>query len=94
MRPRAARKRGAARPCPLAPREIEILGQIAVGRQNRVIAERLGISEQTVKNTVVVILKKAHAPNATGAVVLALRHGWLRLRDLEVELREPAPRVA
>jgi len=42
----------------LAPRELEVLEHIAAGRRNRVIANQLGISENTVKFHVSKILRK------------------------------------
>ena len=44
---------------PLTPREIEILEYIAQGYLNKQIAAELGISEQTIKNHVTSILRKA-----------------------------------
>ncbi|MGW6374549.1 helix-turn-helix transcriptional regulator [Rhodococcus sp. NPDC055112] len=42
----------------LGPREFEVLGHLVAGRRNRVIAERLGVSESTVKFHVARLLKK------------------------------------
>jgi DNA-binding NarL/FixJ family response regulator len=62
---------------PLTPRELEVLGLVAEGLRNREIAERLGLSEQTIKNQLSSVLHKLGVPNRTHAVTYAVRHGWL-----------------
>jgi DNA-binding NarL/FixJ family response regulator len=74
----------ATRPLPsetisLTPREAEVLGLIAEGLSNRLIADRLKISEHTVKFHVNAILAKLSAETRTEAVVLAARYGLLML---------------
>ncbi|MBI3954125.1 MAG: response regulator transcription factor [Chloroflexi bacterium] len=64
---------------PLSTRELEILRNIASGLSNKQIAQRLGISEQTIKNHVTSILHKLDANDRTHAVVLALRHGLIAI---------------
>lgn len=64
-------------PSPLTPREMEILDYIARGYINKQIADKLSISEQTVKNHMSSILRKLDASDRTQAVVLAMRHGWI-----------------
>jgi len=59
----------------LTEREQEVLQQIADGRNNREIAEKLFISEKTVKTHVSNILSKLHLSDRTQAAVYALRHG-------------------
>jgi DNA-binding NarL/FixJ family response regulator len=66
---------------PLTARELEILSLVGEGLRNRAIAERLGVSEQTVKNHLSSVMHKFGVPNRTQAVAYALRHGWLVLRD-------------
>ena len=80
--------------CPLTPREMEILAEVAEGNSNRVIGLRLGISEQTVKNHLAKVLQRLRAPDRTAAVVIALRNGWLDLQRLEVTERSDERRVA
>jgi DNA-binding NarL/FixJ family response regulator len=63
----------------LTPREIEVLELLAEGRSNKSIAERLGISDQTVKFHVASILAKLGAANRTKAVRLAVRRGLISL---------------
>lgn len=64
---------------PLTPREIEVLELLAEGLPNKSIAERLGISDQTVKFHVASISAKLGASNRTDAVRLALRRGLISL---------------
>lgn len=64
---------------PLTPREIEVLEQLAEGLSNKAIAERLGISDQTVKFHVASICGKLGAANRTDAVRRAVRRGLISL---------------
>jgi DNA-binding NarL/FixJ family response regulator len=64
---------------PLTPREIEVLELVAEGRSNKSIAERLGISDQTVKFHVASIAGKLGASNRTETVRLAVRRGLISL---------------
>jgi DNA-binding NarL/FixJ family response regulator len=64
---------------PLTNREMEILEVIVEGLSNKQIANRLGISQQTVKNHVTSILSKLDLSDRTQAAIHAIRHGWVRL---------------
>lgn len=59
----------------LTGRELEVLRLIAEGLNNREIAERLVISDKTVKTHVSSILGKLHLEDRTRAAIYALRHG-------------------
>jgi len=59
----------------LTDREQEVLQLIADGMNNREIAEKLVISEKTVKTHVSNILSKLHLDDRTQAAIYALRHG-------------------
>jgi NarL family two-component system response regulator LiaR len=59
----------------LTERELEVLRLVAAGLNNRQIADRLVISEKTVKTHVSNILGKLHVEDRTQAAVYALRHG-------------------
>lgn len=68
--------RPAAEPLePLSEREREVLVLLAQGASNREIADRLVISEGTVKNHVSSILGKLQAENRTQAAELARKYG-------------------
>lgn len=62
---------------PLTPREVAVLDQIAHGRTNRLIGERLHISEDTVKFHVRNLLRKLGSDRRSGAVLAAARAGVL-----------------
>ena len=63
----------------LTPRETQVLELLAEGLPNRAIAERLTISEQTVKFHVAAIFGKLAAANRTDAVRRAVRRGLIAL---------------
>lgn len=63
----------------MTPREIEVLELVAEGLPNKVIAERLGISDQTVKFHIGSISGKLGAANRTDAVRRAVRRGLIAL---------------
>ena len=63
----------------LTAREIEVLDLVAQGLQNRAIAQRLDISDQTVKFHVSSITGKLGAANRTDAVRRGLRRGLITL---------------
>ncbi|WP_368651092.1 response regulator [Bacillus inaquosorum] len=56
-------------------RELEVLQQMAYGLRNEEIAEKLFVSESTVKTHVHRILQKCNAQDRTQAVVFAIRNG-------------------
>lgn len=62
----------------LTERESEVLREIVDGRNNRDIAERLYISEETVKTHVRAIFRKLEVTDRSQAVALALREGIYR----------------
>ena len=62
---------------PLTPREVEVLELLAEGLPNRAIADRLGISDQTVKFHVASISGKLGAANRTDAVRRGVRRGLI-----------------
>jgi DNA-binding NarL/FixJ family response regulator len=63
----------------LTEREIEVLKQVAAGCSNKVVAERLRISEDTVKGHIRNILSKLNASDRTHAVTIALKRGFFEL---------------
>jgi DNA-binding NarL/FixJ family response regulator len=63
----------------LTEREIEVLRQVAAGCSNKIIADRLFITEDTVKGHVRSILTKLSANDRTHAVTIAIRRGILEL---------------
>jgi NarL family two-component system response regulator LiaR len=65
----------------LTQREVEVLRLIAQGYENRDIAEKLVISEATVRTHVSNILGKLHLASRTQAALYALREGLATLKD-------------
>lgn len=55
----------------LAPRENEVLREVAHGQSNHEIARLLGLSEKTVRNNVATILTKLAVPSRAAAVARA-----------------------
>jgi DNA-binding NarL/FixJ family response regulator len=64
---------------PLTPREVHVLELLAEGLANKAIAERLAISDQTVKFHVAAILGKLGVANRTEAVRVAARRGLIAM---------------
>jgi DNA-binding NarL/FixJ family response regulator len=63
----------------LTSREIEVLNHIAGGNRNRDIADKLFITEETVKVHIKHIMEKLGASGRTQAVAIAVRRGIIEL---------------
>jgi DNA-binding NarL/FixJ family response regulator len=63
----------------LSAREIEVLSLIAAGNSNKLVADQLAISEDTVKGHVKSILSKLGVNDRTNAVTAALKRGIIEL---------------
>jgi DNA-binding NarL/FixJ family response regulator len=61
----------------LSEREIEVLRCVATGCSNKVIADKLFITEDTVKGHMKNILAKLQANDRTHAVMIAIKRGFL-----------------
>jgi DNA-binding NarL/FixJ family response regulator len=64
----------------LTPAEIDVLQLLATGMANKQIAERLDVTEDTVKGRVRSILAKLYANDRTHAVMIALKRGIIHLQ--------------
>jgi DNA-binding NarL/FixJ family response regulator len=62
---------------PLTEREVEVLQKVAEGRSNKIAADELRISEETVKTHMKSILAKLAASDRTHAVTIATKRGIL-----------------
>lgn len=67
---------------PLTEREVEVVKLVAQGLSNQHIAEKLVLSERTVRTHVSNILDKLHLANRTQAALYALREGLSDLDDI------------
>ncbi len=63
----------------LTPRELEVLTLIAEGHPNKEIAQKLSISEKTVKNHINNIFSKLHVYDRTQAMLYAIRKGLVKI---------------
>ena len=63
----------------LTAREIEVLRLIAAGSANKIVADHLSITEETVKAHVKNILSKLDANDRTHAVTIGLKRGIIEL---------------
>jgi DNA-binding NarL/FixJ family response regulator len=63
----------------ITARELDVLRLVAEGHRNRDVAERLSISEETVKVHVRRIMSKLGAQDRTQAVAISLRRGIIHL---------------
>ncbi len=59
----------------LAPRDIQILSLLAQGLANQEIAEKIAVSEKTVRNRLSMVFKQLHLNNRTEAALYAIREG-------------------
>lgn len=62
---------------PLTARELDVLRLLGTGATNRDIAERLSLTEGTVKNYISSILAKTGLRDRTQAALLAVRQGLI-----------------
>jgi len=72
---------------PLTEREVEVLSLVAQGLSNQEIAEKLVVSERTVRTHVSNILGKLHLANRTQAALYAVREGLAGLDTMGEGLR-------
>ena len=63
----------------LTEREIEVLREVAAGNANKMVAQRLAVSEETVKAHMKNILSKLGANDRTHAVTIALKRGIIEI---------------
>lgn len=63
----------------LTAREVEVIQLIAAGNPNKLVADKLSITEDTVKAHVKSILSKLSANDRTHAVTIAIRRGIIDL---------------
>jgi DNA-binding CsgD family transcriptional regulator len=74
----------------LTPRELQTLRMKANGLVSKQIAAEFGITENTVKNHMTVILRKLGAENTAHAVAIGFRRGLLEVPPKEEAGSPPA----
>jgi len=65
----------------LSPREVEVIDEVAAGGSNKVVAARLGLSEETVKTHMRNVFAKLGAADRLEAVLIALDRGIVQSRS-------------
>jgi len=66
----------------MGQREREVLKLVAMGYNNKKIAFEMGISERTVQSHLINVFRKIGVSSRVGAVLYALRQGWIILEEL------------
>ena len=66
--------------CALNERESEVLRQVADGNANKIVADHLNISQETVKACMPSILSKLDVRDRTHVVAIALKRGITELQ--------------
>jgi len=61
----------------LTPRELEIISAIVAGYTNKDIAEKLSLSQETVKHHLSHIFDKAGVSNRLELAIWSIRHGFV-----------------
>lgn len=69
----------------LTARELEVVGMIGEGLKNKEVAERLGISEATVRHHLGSIYGKIGVDNRLSLIILAYQRGWIKPHEVHVE---------
>ena len=64
-------------PCPLSPREIEVLKRLADGEVYKQIGAALGLSASTVRSHLHRVYTRLGVTDRTQAVLLARKCGWI-----------------
>ena len=65
----------------LSERECEIIALVGEGLKNKIIAERLFITEHTVRNHLASIFKKLNVPDRFGLAIYAYRNGLAEIPE-------------
>ena len=65
----------------LSKRELDVLKLVAIGNFNKDIAQKLSISERTVKNHLCNIFRKIDCEDRTQAAVFCIRNGIVSVHD-------------
>lgn len=61
----------------LSERDLALLGLLGQGLDNQTIAERLMLSEKTIRNRLSALYERLEVANRTQAVLVSREHGWI-----------------
>jgi DNA-binding NarL/FixJ family response regulator len=75
----------------LTHREEQIIREVANGLTNREVAEKLSLSEKTVKHYMTSVMQKLHVRNRVEAVT-AIQHHWKNQQISRLKQRQVSPR--
>lgn len=82
----SGKPRGEEPPQVLSKCEVDIIKFITLGLSNKEIAATLGLSPRTVERHIGQIFNKLGVNSRTGAVVHALKEGWVTLDDMTLRM--------
>ena len=66
----------------ISRRERSVLSLMAEGYENQEIADRLTISEKTVRGTQVNLMRRWNTPDLSSIIVHALEEGWISVYEV------------
>ena len=64
-------------PCPLSPRQLEMVRALSEGKHYKEIAQGLGLSTSTIRSHLHQAYKRLHVTDRAQAVLLAVDRGWI-----------------
>jgi DNA-binding NarL/FixJ family response regulator len=63
------------------PRQLEFLSLIASGLDTHEVAETIGVSQNTVRNTIVAAKEKSEASSTANLIAYCVYKGWIWPKD-------------
>jgi DNA-binding NarL/FixJ family response regulator len=73
---RLPRRKFQPRDLGLTERQVDVLALVMQGKSNKAIGRALDLTEPTVRNHVMAILKALNVTNRTGAIIAVVELGW------------------
>jgi len=75
--PEDGRETDAGDPCPLTPRQLELIRALGQGRQYKEIAHDLGLSPSTIRSHLHFAYERLGVSDRAQAVLMASSRGWI-----------------